>query len=105
MSGPRKDDDLPEVLYQNLGSGRPSHKKNARTPFGLWKAGRAGKAGKIICDPRQSDYELLDTLIHESLHEAQPEITEEGIVRISRLISRILWREGYRKHLTEPNKQ
>lgn len=92
-----KSDGLPEVVYKNLGSSRPSHEKGARTPFGLWTKGRAGSPGKITVDPRQSAYEMLDTLVHESLHEAQPEITEEGIVRISRLISKILWREGYRK--------
>lgn len=104
MSTPKKDVSLPEVVYKNLGSSRPSHKKNSRTPFGLWKMGRKGKAGKILCDPRQSEYELLDTLIHETLHEAQPEITEEGIERISRLLSRLLWREGFRKTLPEPPK-
>lgn len=92
-----RSDGLPEVVYKRLGSSRPSHEKGARTPFGLWKAGRAGFPGKITVDPRQSPYELMDTLIHESLHEAQPEITEEGIVRVSRLISKILWKEGYRK--------
>lgn len=92
-----RQDDLPEVIYKNLGSSRPSHEKGARTPFGLWRKGRAGSSGKITVDPRQSPYEMLDTLVHESLHEAQPEITEEGIVRISRLISKVLWREGYRK--------
>jgi hypothetical protein len=40
---------------------------------------------------------MIDTLVHEILHEAQPEITEEGIERISNLISKTLWREGYRK--------
>ena len=89
-------DGLPTVSYRNLGTGRPSHKKRSRTPFGIWKEGSAGEAGKIVIDPRQTPYEMLDTLIHESLHEAQPEITEEGICRISRLLSKILWREGCR---------
>lgn len=94
----RKQPRLPKIVYEKLGSSRPSHKKGARTPFGIWKEGKGGLPGKIVVDPRQSDYEMMDTLVHEVLHEAQPEITEDGIVRVSRLISRVLWKEGYRKH-------
>ncbi len=85
--------ELPKVIYVNLGKGRPKVGKNgmSRTPFGTWDK------GLIKIDPRQAPDEMLDTLIHEILHEAQPEITEEGIERISNLISDTLWREGYRK--------
>ena len=92
-----KNNDLPTLVYRRLGVGRPSHKKGARTPFGIWTQGKDGLAGRIEIDPRQSPYEMLDTICHEVMHEAQPEITEDGIERISRLLSRVLWQEGYRR--------
>jgi hypothetical protein len=84
---------LPKVVYAKLGSSRPKLQKNgkSKTPFGIWSD------GIIKVDPRQEPSEMLDTLVHEILHEAQPEITEEGIERISEMISAVLWREGYRK--------
>lgn len=86
-------DKLPKVVYVKLGSSRPKLQKNgqSRTPFGEWSE------GMIKIDPRQEPFEMLDTIVHEILHEAQPEINEEGIERISNLISKVLWREGYRK--------
>ena len=98
----KKDKALPIITYKNLGSCRPAHKKGARTPFGIWNKGKPGEPGRIVIDPRQTRYELMDTIIHECLHEAQPEITEDGIVRISKLISRVLWKEGYRQ--SDPKK-
>lgn len=85
--------DLPKVVYVKLGSSRPRLQKNgkSKTPFGTWDK------GLIKIDPRQEPSEMLDTLVHELLHEAQPEITEEGIERISEMVSAVLWREGYRK--------
>lgn len=88
----RNDSNLPKIVYTKLGKEIPTHKKDCKTPFGIWCGN-----GKIKIDPRQDAYEMLDTIIHESMHEAQPEINEEGIERISNLISAILWREGYRK--------
>jgi hypothetical protein len=88
-----KDEELPKVVYTKLGSSRPKIRKcgTSKTPFGTWDK------GCIKIDPRQEPSEMMDTLVHEILHEAQPEITEEGIERIANLISDILWREGYRK--------
>jgi hypothetical protein len=84
--------ELPKVVYVKLGSSRPRYgNKPSRTPFGTWDK------GLIKIDPRQEPQEMLDTIVHEVLHEAQPEINEEGIERISNLISAVLWREGYRK--------
>jgi hypothetical protein len=84
--------ELPKVVYGKLGSSRPRNgNKPSRTPFGTWDK------GLIKIDPRQEPQEMLDTIVHEVLHEAQPEINEEGIERISNLISAVLWREGYRK--------
>ena len=82
---------LPKIVYIKLGRNKPTHKNGCKTPFGVWID------GLIKVDPRQDAYEMLDTIIHEVLHEAQPEISEEGIERISNLLSATLWREGYRK--------
>lgn len=56
----------------------------------------------ISIDPRQSPKEYFDTLTHEAVHFAFPEfdfpdVTEKEVIRAGRLISKILWRAGYRK--------
>lgn len=89
-----KENKLPVVVYQKLGKAIPSHKQDCRTPFGKWVE---GDPCRILIDPRQDRREMLDTIIHEVLHEALKETTEEGVVRISALVSEILWREGYRQ--------
>lgn len=47
---------------------------------------REGLAGSI----------LLDTLIHELLHAAYPELAEGRVRRGATDIARVLWRAGYR---------
>jgi hypothetical protein len=51
----------------------------------------------IEIDPRQSEKERIDTLIHELLHLAKPEYEEEEIIRISRIVSAHVWKCGYRR--------
>ena len=51
----------------------------------------------VEIDPRQSEYERLDTLVHELFHISFPDATEDEIVVISRWFSRILWRQQYRR--------
>jgi hypothetical protein len=38
----------------------------------------------------------LEVLIHEATHLCSPEATEQEVVRISTLITRMLWKEGVR---------
>jgi hypothetical protein len=51
----------------------------------------------VEIDPRQSEYERLDTLVHELFHISFPHATEEEVIVISRWFSRILWRQHYRR--------
>lgn len=52
---------------------------------------------EIAIDPRQSASEYLDTLTHEGMHLALPDLNEEAIATAATFVSRILWRQGYRK--------
>lgn len=51
----------------------------------------------VEIDPRQSEYERLDTLVHELFHISFPNASEEEVVAMSRWFSRILWRQAYRR--------
>jgi len=48
----------------------------------------------------QSEQEMLDTIIHEALHAARPELDEDAVASTSNDLSRLLWKLGYR--LTDP---
>ena len=52
---------------------------------------------EICIDPRQSSKDYLDTLTHEAMHLALPELNEEAITTSATFVARILWRQGYRK--------
>jgi hypothetical protein len=41
----------------------------------------------------------LDTLIHEVLHLAKPDLTEEEVIRVSNILAKQVWRCGYRRIL------
>jgi len=51
----------------------------------------------IEIDPRQSNKEYMDTLIHESLHIMFPDWTENKVMKTSNKLANILWDENYRK--------
>lgn len=51
----------------------------------------------VEIDPRQSEYERLDTLVHELFHISFPNASEEEVISMSRWFSRILWRQHYRR--------
>lgn len=66
--------------------------------------GREGADGmqignEILIDPRQAPKDRMDTLIHESLHVIFPEFTEKEVEKTARILTRILWQQGYRKVL------
>jgi hypothetical protein len=50
---------------------------------------------------RQSQYEMMDTLIHEAMHAARPELDEDAVASASSDIARMLWRLGYRRNTCE----
>lgn len=51
----------------------------------------------IRIDPRQCPKEYLDTLIHEMLHFCFPQMAEHMVIRAARKISKVLWKQGYRR--------
>lgn len=55
------------------------------------------KVGCIEIEKRQTPLNILDTEIHEFIHMKYPEIPEESVLKMGRLISRFLWKLGYRK--------
>jgi len=52
---------------------------------------------KIEIDPKQSSRHYLYVLIHELLHMALSETTEEGVIRIAKLVARGVWQQKYRR--------
>lgn len=60
--------------------------------------GQAWQGDNVVeIDPRQCESERLDTLIHELLHLMEPEWSEEKVEEVANWMSRILWRQGYRR--------
>lgn len=51
----------------------------------------------IQVEPRQSESERMDSLCHEAIHIKLPDLNERQVRRLSRAISRMLWKEGYRR--------
>ena len=52
--------------------------------------------GIIEIDERLKGRKLLEILIHEAMHILNPEMTENEVVRQSKALTKLLWREGYR---------
>ena len=51
----------------------------------------------IEIDPRQNSKEYLDTLIDEALHTIFPDMKEKKVASIAGRLTRVLWRQGYRR--------
>jgi hypothetical protein len=51
----------------------------------------------IEIDPRLSPQRELETLTHESLHLAFPEMSEKEVDRAGKVVSAVLWQENYRR--------
>ena len=47
---------------------------------------------------KQGQQEMLDTVIHEAMHAARPELDEDAVATASRDIARLLWNLGYRRN-------
>lgn len=90
----------PKIVYRRLGK-EPPIKCNCKCPhtdFGRWKGDIkfAPSNGVVSVDPRQPDEELLDTLVHELLHDAAPFLEEFAVRCYGTHIAEALWREGWR---------
>lgn len=59
--------------------------------------GIASSDGIIEIDSRLKSKKHLEVLIHELLHVLQPEDSEETIIKKSVTLTKILWKEGYRR--------
>lgn len=59
--------------------------------------GVSSSDGVIEIDSRIRSKKHLEVLIHEVLHILQPEDTEEDIIKKSVTLTKILWKEGYRR--------
>lgn len=55
------------------------------------------QAQRIEIDPQQRSRQYLYVLIHELCHMALPDLTEEAVVRISKLIAKGVWQQGFRR--------
>lgn len=68
------------------------------------KLGRERAMGQVIyqrklieIDPRQTSREYLDTLLHEGLHAIFPELSERKVAGAARRLTRLVWKQGFRR--------
>ena len=81
----------PKIVFDKLGDERPNGKN--KTSFGEVDT----HSGEIYIDPRQSESELLDTLVHELLHLNFKYMSEKNVHNSASNIASTLWRMGYRR--------
>jgi len=55
------------------------------------------KENKIEIDPTQLSRHYLYVLVHELTHMAFPELNENGVIRASKIISKGVWQQGFRR--------
>jgi len=86
------------IIYKRLGRKPPSHARKNGTCFGEWKGEVNFKpaGGTIYIDPRQDEKEMLDTTVHELLHDAAPYLEEYAVEVYGNHISDALWKMGWR---------
>jgi len=59
--------------------------------------GIAESDGIIYIDPRLRGRKELEILIHETYHLLEPEDSEEEVIEKSVILTKLLWKMGYRK--------
>ena len=59
--------------------------------------GIAESDGNIYLDPRLKGKKHLEIMIHEVLHILNPNDTELAIIKKSITLTKVLWKEGYRR--------
>ena len=74
---------LPKTIYRKLG------KEQA---WGQFDGDRI-----IEVDNRLRGKREMEIHIHELTHWANPELSEDEVIKLSRKLTEYLWREGYRK--------
>ncbi len=48
-------------------------------------------------DPRQSESDRLDTLLHEALHILFPKLNEMQVRGVTKRLASIVWKDGWRR--------
>lgn len=51
----------------------------------------------LFIDPRLCPRDYMDTLIHETIHQCFPKLSENKVLNVATTIAHLLWRLGYRK--------
>jgi hypothetical protein len=65
-----------------------------------WGQAETDPARPVVeIDPRLSPKRELETLTHEMLHVAFPEMSEKEVDRAGKVISAVLWQENFRRVL------
>lgn len=59
--------------------------------------GISSSDGVIEIDERLRGKKAMEILIHELMHLTNPEDDEKTIIRKSVILTKVLWKEGYRK--------
>lgn len=52
---------------------------------------------RMEVDPRQTQIDYMDTVIHEAMHMLFPKVKESKILKSGTSIAILLWRLGYRR--------
>ena len=78
---------LPHVCYRKLGRFRAD---------GLAWWAEDGRLPKIEVDIRLRGRAKFETLLHEALHLALPDLTEDQVLKAARFQALVTWAEGYR---------
>ena len=83
-----------KVQFVKIGRVKLIHKKLGREQaWGLADV----YTNKIWLDPRLRGKRRLEITVHELMHLLYPRECEENVEHAGKVISRILWREGWRK--------
>jgi hypothetical protein len=53
---------------------------------------------KIELDSRLTPRKELEIMVHEVSHLVFPKMVEEHVERLGKIVSKVLWQEGYRKN-------
>lgn len=75
--------------------------KERKAGYFLYGLSEGATDGVIELDPRQSERERLDTLVHECIHQIEGllpnEINHDLIFKAGEVVSQVLWRDGWRR--------
>ena len=80
-----------KVIFEELGDNPPTTRNS--TNFGELDI----NTGVVSIDPRQPEDEMIDTMVHEFLHVACPNMPEDKVAAAATLIADNLWLQGYRR--------